>query len=64
MSRIDAPAAAAPETGCKRLPGGQAILVRQESFERLQSIETSTIDPRFDLRTIGDPALSDGAEPK
>ena len=37
-----------------RLPGWRAILVRDETFLRLQSIQASTIDPHLDLRYIGD----------
>ena len=57
LSRIDSPVSPASETGRKTLPGWKAILVRQETFERLQSIQASTIDPRFDLRYIGDAAV-------
>ena len=57
MTGIDSPASLASEIGRKTLPGWKAILVRQETFERLQSIQTSTIDPRFDLRYIGDAAV-------
>ncbi len=57
MSRTDPPASLASDKGRKTLPGWKAILIRQETFERLQSIQTSTIDPRFDLRYIGDAAV-------
>jgi hypothetical protein len=57
MSAIDSPTSLASEKGRKTLPGWKAILVRQETFERLQSIQSSTIDPRFDLRYIGDAAV-------
>ena len=57
MSRIDSPASPASETGRKRLPGWKAILVREETFERLRSIQTSMIDPCFDLRYVGDAAV-------
>ena len=54
MSSTDSPTSLASEKARKMLPGWKAILVRQETFERLQSIQASTIDPRFDLRYIGD----------
>lgn len=57
MSSTDSAASLASDKGRKTLPGWKAILVRQETFERLQSIQTSTIDPRFDLRYIGDAAV-------
>ncbi len=57
MSSTDSRTSLASERGRKTLPGWKAILVRQETFERLQSIQTSTIDPRFDLRYIGDAAV-------
>jgi hypothetical protein len=57
MNRTDPPALPASEKARKTLPGWKAILVRQETFERLHSIQTSTIDPRFDLRYIGDAAV-------
>ena len=37
-----------------RLPGWRAILVRDETFLRLQSIQASTIDPHLDLRYLGE----------
>jgi hypothetical protein len=57
MSSTDSLALLASDRGRKTLPGWKAILVRQETFERLQSIQASTIDPRFDLRYIGDAAV-------
>lgn len=57
MSRTDSPALPASESGRKRLPGWKAILVREETFERLRSIQTSMIDPPFDLRYVGDAAV-------
>ena len=57
MNGIDLRASLASDRGRKTLPGWKAILVRQETFERLQSIQASTIDPRFDLRYIGDAAV-------
>lgn len=57
MNGIDAPASLASDTARRTLPGWKAILVRQETFERLQSIQASTIDPHFDLRYIGDAAV-------
>jgi hypothetical protein len=57
MSSTDSLASLASDRGRKTLPGWKAILVRQETFERLQSIQASTIDPRFDLRYIGDAAV-------
>ena len=57
MTRPDSPASPASESGRKRLPGWKAILVREETFERLRSIQTSMIDPPFDLRYIGDAAV-------
>lgn len=57
MHATDSPASPASERGRKRLPGWKAILVREETFLRLQSIQTSTTDPRFDLRYIGDAAV-------
>ncbi|MBC7957565.1 MAG: hypothetical protein H7Y33_17060 [Cytophagales bacterium] len=39
------------------LPGWKAILVREETFRRLQSIQRSTIDPHLDLRYLGDAAV-------
>lgn len=39
------------------LPGWKAILVREETFRRLQSIQKSTIDPHLDLRYLGDAAV-------
>ena len=57
MTRTDSPASPASESGRKRLPGWKAILVREETFERLQSIQTSMIDPPFDLRYVGDAAV-------
>jgi hypothetical protein len=57
MNRVESPPSLASEKARKTLPGWKAILIRQETFERLQSIQTSTIDPRFDLRYIGDAAV-------
>ena len=39
------------------LPGWKAILVREETFRRLQGIQKSTIDPHLDLRYLGDAAV-------
>jgi hypothetical protein len=39
------------------LPGWKAILVREETFRRLQGIQRSTIDPHLDLRYLGDAAV-------
>jgi hypothetical protein len=57
MNGTESPALLASETGRRRLPGWRAILVRQETFERLRSIQTSMIDPPFDLRYVGDAAV-------
>ena len=57
MTRTDSPALPASESARKRLPGWKAILVREETFERLRSIQTSMIDPPFDLRYVGDAAV-------
>ena len=49
-----------------RLPGWRAILLRDETFVRLQSIQASTIEPRLDLRYLGDASVLltlDGASP-
>jgi hypothetical protein len=40
-----------------RLPGWRAILVRDETFLRLQSIQASRIDPHLDLRYLGDASV-------
>ena len=61
MTGIDAPASIASPASTKerktRLPGWKAILVREETFVRLQSIQASTIDPHLDLRYIGDASV-------
>jgi len=58
MPGFDARAAVASPLVMKelrtRLAGWRAILVRDETFLRLQSIQASTIDPHLDLRYIGD----------
>src|ERR1700692_4334433 len=57
MPGFDAPTSLASPASMKerktRLPGWRAILVRDETFLRLQSIQASTIDPHLDLRYIG-----------
>ena len=64
MTRFDVPASpASPASTASakerktRLPGWKAILVREETFVRLQSIQASTIDPHLDLRYIGDASV-------
>ena len=57
MSATESPASPAFERRRTTLPGWKAILVRQETFERLQRVQTSTVDPRFDLRYLGDAAV-------
>ena len=61
MIATDAPASAASTASTKerktRLPGWKAILVREETFVRLQSIQASTIDPHLDLRYLGDASV-------
>ena len=70
MPGFDAPTSHASLTSPKerktRLPGWRAILVRDETFVRLQSIQASTIDPHLDLRYLGDASVLltlDGASP-
>ena len=70
MPGVDAPASLASPASMKerktRLPGWRAILVRDETFVRLQSIQASTIDPHLDLRYLGDASVLltlDGASP-
>lgn len=41
-----------------QLPGWKAILVREDTFKKLQNIQRGTIDPFLDLRYIGDAAVS------
>ena len=61
MPGFDAPASLASPAFVKerktRLPGWRAILVREETFLRLQSIQASTIDPHLDLRYLGDASM-------
>ncbi len=61
MASFDAPASLASPASTKerktRLPGWRAILVRDETFVRLQSIQASTIDPHLDLRYLGDASV-------
>lgn len=61
MTVFDAPASLASPASKQerktRLPGWRAILVRDETFLRLQSIQVSTIDPRLDLRYLGDASV-------
>jgi hypothetical protein len=61
MPGFDAPASLAPPASVKerktRLPGWKAILVRDETFLRLQSIQASTVDPHLDLRYLGDASV-------
>ena len=61
MTRNEAPTSPASTASTKerktRLPGWRAILVREETFLRLQSIQASTIDPHLDLRYIGDASV-------
>jgi hypothetical protein len=40
-----------------RLPGWKALLVRDETFRRLQLIQQASVDPYLDLRYLGDAAL-------
>jgi hypothetical protein len=54
MSSTDSPASPAFERGRKTSRGWKAILGRQETLERRQSIQAATIDPRFDLRCADD----------
>jgi hypothetical protein len=54
IKKPDHPASAHERTP---LPGWKAILVREETFRRLQSIQKSTIDPHLDLRYLGDAAV-------
>lgn len=58
---FDAPASNASTAFARerktRLPGWRAILVREETFARLQSIQASTVDPHLDLRYIGDASV-------
>lgn len=39
------------------LPGWKAILVREDTFERLKLIQRENTDPYLDLRYIGDAAV-------
>ena len=61
MTGFDAPASPASPASMKerktRLPGWRAILVRDETFLRLQSIQASTVDPHLDLRYLGDASV-------
>jgi len=63
MTGFDAPAslASTASTNTKerktRLPGWRAILVRDETFLRLQRIQASTVDPHLDLRYLGDASV-------
>ena len=61
MTVFDAPASLASPASKQerktRLPGWRAILVRDETFLRLQSIQASTIDPHLDLRYLGDASV-------
>jgi len=58
MAGFDSPASPASRKGPRtRLPGWQAILVREETFKRLQRIQASTVDPHLDLRYLGDAAV-------
>lgn len=54
IKRSDSPASVHERTP---LPGWKAILIREETFRRLQSIQKSTIDPHLDLRYLGDAAV-------
>ena len=61
MTGFDAPASLASPASTQerktRLPGWRAILVRDETFLRLQSIQASTNDPHLDLRYLGDASV-------
>ena len=61
MTGFDATASHASLASTKqrktRLPGWRAILVRDETFLRLQRIQASTIDPHLDLRYLGDASV-------
>ncbi len=39
------------------LPGWKAILVREETFRRLQGLQRACVDPYLDLRYLGDAAV-------
>jgi hypothetical protein len=39
------------------LPGWKAILIREETFKKLQGVQKATIDPHLDLRYLGDAAV-------
>lgn len=61
MTAFDVPASHASPASTQerktRLPGWRAILVRDETFLRLQRIQASTIDPHLDLRYLGDASV-------
>ena len=61
MTAFDTPASHASSASAKerktRLPGWKAILVRDETFLRLQRIQASTVDPHLDLRYLGDASV-------
>ena len=61
MTGFDTPASRASRASTKerktRLPGWRAILVRDETFLRMKSIQASTVDPHLDLRYLGDASV-------
>jgi len=40
-----------------RLPGWKAVLIREETFRRLQLLQRATVEPYLDLRYLGDAAV-------
>jgi len=55
-----------PLAGTKRarrpLPGWKAVLVREDTYTRLQEIRQTTVDPHFDLHDLTEAAIRVGME--